>query len=34
VSEDVGGSYGRTIKLYSEDGRLVIKTIGHGIKEI
>lgn len=34
VSEDTGGNYGRTIELYSEDGRLVVKTIGHGIKEI
>jgi chemotaxis protein CheD len=34
LSEDVGGNFGRTIELYSEDGRLVIKTIGHGVKEI
>lgn len=34
ISEDTGGSYGRTIELYSDDGRLVIKTIGHGIKQI
>ena len=33
VAEDVGGSYGRTIELYS-DGRLLIKTIGHGVKTI
>jgi len=34
ISEDTGGNYGRTIELYSEDGRLIIKTIGHGIKQI
>ncbi|NLM26729.1 MAG: chemotaxis protein CheD [Clostridiaceae bacterium] len=34
ISEDTGGNYGRTIEFYSEDGRLMIKTIGHGIKYI
>jgi chemotaxis protein CheD len=34
VSEDTGGNYGRTIELYSETGKLIVKTIGHGIKEI
>lgn len=34
VSEDTGGNYGRTIELYSEDGRLLIKTIGHGVRII
>ena len=34
ISEDTGGNYGRTIELYSADGRLVIKTIGHGVKHI
>jgi chemotaxis protein CheD len=34
ISEDTGGSYGRTIELYSEDGRLLIKTIGSGLKQI
>lgn len=34
VSEDTGGNYGRTIELYSDTGALVVKTIGHGIKEI
>ena len=34
VSEDTGGNYGRTIEFYSYDGRLVIKTVGHGIKLI
>jgi chemotaxis protein CheD len=34
ISEDTGGNYGRTIELYSNDGRLIIKTIGHGLKQI
>jgi len=34
VSSDTGGRHGRTIELHSSDGKLVIKTIGHGIKEI
>lgn len=34
VAEDTGGNYGRTIELYSESGKLLIKTIGYGIKQI
>lgn len=34
ISEDTGGNYGRTIELFSEDGRLMIKTIGFGIRYI
>lgn len=34
ISEDTGGNYGRTIELFSEDGKLSIKTIGYGIKSI
>ena len=34
ISKDVGGTYGRTIELYGEDGRLFIKTIGHGTQTI
>jgi chemotaxis protein CheD len=34
IAEDTGGTFGRTIELYSDDGRLVIKTIGHGLKAI
>jgi len=34
ISEDTGGNYGRTIELYSENGKLLVKTIGHGIKEM
>jgi len=30
VAEDTGGNFGRTIELYSENGKLLVKTIGHG----
>ena len=34
VSSDTGGGFGRTIELNTENGKLLIKTIGHGIKYI
>ncbi len=34
VAKDVGSNYGRTIELYSDDGRLLIKSVGHGEKTI
>ena len=34
ISEDTGGNHGRTIELYSNDGRLLIKTIGFGLMQI
>lgn len=34
VSEDIGGNFGRTIELDSEDGSLMIKAIGHEEKFI
>ncbi|HEX2944689.1 MAG TPA: chemotaxis protein CheD [Clostridia bacterium] len=34
ISEDTGGNYGRTIEIHSETGKLMVKTIGHGLKEI
>jgi len=34
IAEDMGGTYGRTIEINSENGKLLIKTIGHGVKEI
>ncbi|MCL2740561.1 MAG: chemotaxis protein CheD [Oscillospiraceae bacterium] len=34
VAEETGGSFGRTIELYSVNGRLLIKTIGHGMREL
>ena len=30
AAEDTGGSYGRTIELDTANGKLLIKTIGHG----
>ncbi|WP_432665030.1 chemotaxis protein CheD [Wukongibacter baidiensis] len=32
-AEDTGGGHGRTIEFHSTDGKLVVKTIGHGVKE-
>lgn len=34
LSSDVKENYGRTVELYTEDGRFVIKTIGRGEKVI
>ncbi|MBZ4645886.1 MAG: chemotaxis protein CheD [Petroclostridium sp.] len=34
VAEDTGGNYGRTIELYTENGILLVKTIGYGIKQL
>lgn len=34
ASSDTGGSYGRSIELNTENGLLLIKTIGHGTKYI
>lgn len=34
LADDTGGNFGRTIEFYSEDGRLLIKTIGHGTKTL
>lgn len=34
IAEDTGGNYGRTIEINSVNGKLMIKTIGHGLKEI
>ncbi|MEW9124651.1 MAG: chemotaxis protein CheD [Thermotaleaceae bacterium] len=34
VAEHTGGNFGRTIELYADSGILLIKTIGHGIKQI
>ncbi|MCX7772493.1 MAG: chemotaxis protein CheD [Clostridia bacterium] len=32
LKEDTGGNFGRTIEISSEDGLLMVKTIGSGIK--
>lgn len=34
TAQDVGENYGRTIELHTQTGMLLVKTIGHGIKEI
>jgi chemotaxis protein CheD len=34
LADDTGGNFGRTIEFYSESGSLLIKTIGHGVKEV
>ena len=34
AAEDLGGSYGRTIELNTEDGSLMVKTVGKGTKTI
>nr|WP_246543142.1 chemotaxis protein CheD [Fusibacter paucivorans] len=33
-ADDTGGNFGRTIEFYSDDGRLLIKTAGKGVKEL
>ena len=34
ISQDTGSNYGRTVELHTSTGVFVVKTIGHGIKEI
>lgn len=34
IAKDVGLNYGRTIELHTETGKLVVKTIGHGVKNL
>lgn len=34
IAMDTGSNYGRTIELYSDTGKLIVKTIGHGMKTI
>jgi chemotaxis protein CheD len=34
LADDTGGNFGRTIEFYSESGSVLIKTIGHGVKEV
>ena len=34
LADDTGGNFGRTIEFSSESGSLLIKTIGHGVKEV
>ena len=34
LASDTGNNYGRTIELHTRTGVLIVRTIGHGIKEI
>ncbi len=34
IGRDTGANYGRTVELYADDGRYLIKTIGHGTRFI
>lgn len=34
LADDTGENYGRTIELHTQTGILVVRTIGHGIKEL
>lgn len=34
VAEDTGGSFGRTIELYADNGTLVLRTVQQGVKEL
>ncbi|MCC5909822.1 MAG: chemotaxis protein CheD [Clostridiaceae bacterium] len=34
LAEDTGGNHGRTIEVYGCTGKLLVKTIGYGVKEI
>ncbi len=33
-AEDTGGNYGRTIELYSETGKLLVRSVQNGIREL
>jgi len=34
LAQETGENYGRTVELYSDDGRFVIKSVGKGIKTV
>lgn len=34
IAEEVGSTFGRTVELYSEDGRFVIKAIGQPLRTL
>ena len=34
VAEDMGGTYGRTLQLYIETGRVLVSTVGRGEREL
>ncbi len=33
-ADDTGGNFGRTIEFFSDNGKLIIKTAGKGVKEV
>lgn len=33
-AEDTGGNYGRTIEIYPDTGKLLVKAIGKGVREL
>jgi chemotaxis protein CheD len=34
IARETGADFGRTVELYADDGRFVIKTVGHGNRVI
>ena len=34
IAKDCGENYGRTVELFADDGRLVIKSVGRGVKTV
>lgn len=34
LASDTGSNYGRTVELHTESGIFLVKTIGHGIKQL
>ncbi|MCL2203225.1 MAG: chemotaxis protein CheD [Defluviitaleaceae bacterium] len=34
IAKETGENYGRTVELYADDGRFVIKSVGRGIKTV
>jgi chemotaxis protein CheD len=34
LARETGENYGRTVELYADDGRFVIKSVGRGVKTI
>ena len=34
LARETGANYGRTVELYADDGRFLIKAIGHGVKSL
>jgi chemotaxis protein CheD len=34
LAQETGANFGRTVELYSDDGRFVIKSVGRGVKTV